>query len=181
MKTKKKLLINYLFSIGFIFLIVIFLSSIVFISRTVLSNAQEPISDHVKNTQNILEDILEVESITKSSAQNSSNYINNNNKFLNSNSTSLKIFDEAYINVDENKSIFTFFIDGEIVKLNNSYYKKLKNFSKLLTKDTIAYNSNEIGNILEIKNEKLKVLNSNTHKIDSINSNDILGIVFLEK
>ena len=56
---KNKDIINYFLTLGFIVLIIIFLSSIIIISRFVLSE-DNSIGKYVINTQNLLEDIEEV-------------------------------------------------------------------------------------------------------------------------
>jgi len=175
-KTKENFL-NYILSMGFIILIIIFLSSIVFISRYVLSNSDNVIENHVKITQIFLDDIKEVESITKS-----------DNLSLNSNIENIDFFKVNYndfivskphiINLKDNTSIFTFYINGEIGNVDNTYYKKIKNLSVIDKKDIILYEESRVGIVLEVKHEEVKVLNEKNNIVEVTSFDKILGKVF---
>jgi len=118
---KKEQFVNYLLSIGFIFLVVLFLSSMIFISRFVLSTAEAPINQHIQITKNILDDIKEV----KPSKNESYGGHLSKESYLRVNYKNFNLEKPYFININKNKSIFTFRINGEIKNDNNIYYKKV--------------------------------------------------------
>jgi len=183
MKKKNQQFVNYLLTIGFIFLVVLFLTSIVFISRGVLSNPQF-INSSVKDLKpNILENINEVETLTKITKNNTLNLPLNKVDFdffkIQSNDFSLN--DSFFLNINKNKSIISFRINGEIGSIGNRiFYKKIKNSSNILKKDIVVYSKSRIGQVLSVnKDLEIKVLNLDTNKIEITNSSLIEGRVFL--
>lgn len=139
---------NYLLTLGFILSIVIFIVLIISISRLVL-NDKSSIAEHVKNTQNLLDDINSVENnnqtIEKCNLKNEFNLNQKNNINLNINQNNL-VYDFSYYNINKNKSIISFKTKSNINKINNYYYLTIKNISNLNKRSQILYynDNNEI-------------------------------------
>jgi hypothetical protein len=172
-------LFNYTLSIGFILLVMIFLISLVGISRSVLSDS-ETIRDHVQTTQDLLEDITEVE-LTVEENEKINGFNLGKNNIIN---YKQNILDISYININENKSIITLILDSELKEYNNVYYLKYKNLYEINKTDQIIYSlDNQIffGKVLEIELNILKVLNFETKEIDKITFDKVLGKIIVKK
>lgn len=181
MKNDRKIF-NYILSIGFILLIVLFLISLIGISRSVLSGSLI-VKEHVHNTQNLLQDISEVEKSveentkTEDTAQITSENIKTSN-FKNN------ILDASYTNINENKSVITFILNSEISQENNTYYLKYKNQTEIEKNDIILYYDKDefkTGKITTIAEQSLKVININTMHMEEITTTNILGKIITEK
>jgi len=129
--------LNYLFTLGFILAIVLFIVVLVLISRFVLSD-ESSISEHVKLTKDLIEDVNKVnlELNNKSTLEENSVGINFRSVFK---VDSSEISDFSYYNLNENKSIFTIFIDREVFLFENKYYIKYKNSNEILKNDLVLY------------------------------------------
>lgn len=170
--------LNYLFTLGFILLIVIFIVSIVLISRVVLSD-QSSISEHVKSTQSLLDNINDVESLKNHTDESSSAVT-----FLRLNLAGLNVTDISYYNVNENKSILTMFLTSQIENVGDVYYMKIKNFSTIQKNEVLVYNFNDeirYGKFLDI-DENLYIFNEiNNDKVEKTDKSQILGRLIYDK
>lgn len=177
MKKKDKLL-NYTLSVGFILLIVIFLTSIISISRYVLSDGNA-IQEHVVTTKNLLEDIERVEKSVETQENTEIQTIttSKNKKIANYEKNIKQI---SYLNINENKSILTFTLNKEIKELNNINYIEYENQSFIEKNDVILYNVKEKGVILTNNQEELKVFNFESSETEEIEFGNILGKIIYE-
>lgn len=171
MKTQN--LINYFFSVGFILLIIFFLTSMIAISRIVLTQNNSSISKHIIETNELISNATKIEQkVIKS--QTLIFKSTNPNK----NSINIKDFNISqinYININSNKTIITFFLKGPINKTNRIYFKPQKNVKK---GDYILYNKNKTGIVYSISKNTTTILNKN-QKIIKIENSKILGLIFL--
>lgn len=199
-KKNKDIYVNYLLTLGFILLIVTFLVTIISISRFVLSDSNS-FTKHLKDTQNLLKDIDEVnkdKNLSKNINQFDSNININNLYKLKVNND--RIIDYSDYNINQNKSIISFRINSDIKTYKNIYYIQIENKSKLKKRQIITYTIDDssnirIGEFLEYKNQinnnnkksdyinkTFVILDINTKKIINIqNQNQIKGILFYLK
>lgn len=169
--------LNYLFTLGFILLIVIFIVSIVLISRVVLSE-KTTIGEHVKNTQLLLEDISQVE-------KNYNNtFTQSPNRFLKLELSDLNVTDISYYTINENKSILTLILDSPIDKINNIYFIKIKDFNKVKNNEILVYNFNEnikFARFIGLENNLYIFSDLNNEKIEKVDKSQILGRLIYSK
>ena len=179
MKVKERLL-NYAFSLGFVVIILLFLISIVLISRFVLEDAS-PIGEHVNTTRTLLDDIEEVERSVEISKELRS-YDNFNIEQLKCNHYEQEVSDISYLNIHDNKSIISLVFDSPINVINNSYYIKVNDANRLDVGDNIIIQKNGniyYGQIFNINDEGFKVINfENKGKMD-IQFENILGKIIV--
>lgn len=168
--------LNYLFTLGFILLIVIFIVSIILISRVVLSEDTQ-LGEHVKSTKTLLEDIIQVDDIKNQT------YLEKSDIFK-LDFSELNVTDIAFRNVNENKSILTVFLTSEIVKENEIYYIKIKDINSLQNNNLIAYKSDGniyIGKFRGIEDEEHVFIESELNLAGKIENSQILGLVIYKK
>ena len=170
---KKDRYINYILTLAFIFLIVLFLVSIVLISRVVFSD-DTSIGAHLQETQDLIKDANEV----KNSNQTFENHIDSiiysdyiNNSLIN---------ETAIFDLNNNRSILTYVFDSKINKENGYIYLDIKNLSNINNKEIILFkyeNKYELGLILEYdpKTQIANMKDLKKHQILDISKENILG------
>lgn len=168
-------IINYLLSIGLILLVMVFIISLMTISRFVLSDVT-PVGIHVLNTKNLLQDINDVEKAASISSNLTSKLKGDSFNFIGFNVT-----DIAYVNVNKNKSIVTMFFDREIGNIGNVYYVKIKN-PDIIQKGEILIYENEgiqIGEFVAITDGKELIVNNlEDDRVEQILGINLIGSVF---
>ncbi len=133
--------LNYFLSVVFILFLVMVLVLMSLISRIVLSDIN-PIGEHVKQTKDLLKDIDEVQKVAeKQIIDNQNETIIGSDKIsvLNLNNIGAKVTDLNHRNINENKSIITFFFDKQIFVFDNSYYFEIESADKLNKYDEIIF------------------------------------------
>lgn len=169
--------LNYLFTLGFILLIVIFIVSIVLISRVVLSE-ETTIGEHVKSTQLLLEDINQVEKSHNDTLAQSAN------NFLRLDLSDLNVTGISHYTINENKSILTLMLDSPIDKIDNTYFVKIKDFSKIKNNEVLVYNFNEeikFGRFIGLEDNLYIFSDLNNEKIEKVDKPQILGRLIYSK
>lgn len=192
-KEKYSQLVNYLFSLGFILLLIIIFLFMSYISKFVFSD-NEAIKEHVISTREIFEEIGEVKRTTEILQE--SNNVSKKNEYdtyeipeISPNKLNYKIIDIAHVNINDSKSFMTIQLDRKIYTFENMYYIQIKNSTELSKADPIIYLSNSdiyegtiITSTKDITNEKtIHIINSKTKTIDEIEYKDILGKIIAEK
>lgn len=180
MAKKSQKYLSYLLSIGFTMLIFLFLVVLVLISRVVLSDVS-PVSEHVINTKNLLENIEEVEKVAHINSSASMEDFNQEdierlykkNSYINE-----YVLDANHKNLKD-KSIFTVFFKEQIEKVNNAYYFKLENASTLNKDDLIIYDNDKIGRVIGVGDKITSVIDVENKRIIEINNLLINGRVFM--
>lgn len=176
-KKKDEGYLNYLLTLGFILLIVIFIVSIVLISRIVFTDSTS-IGEHVINTKDLLEDISDV----KQPSNNTLNIEDLNIVKYND----LEISDISFHNINENKSVLTVFLNNEIETNEGYYYMKIKNIENLKKgANLVYYNTNgdfiDCAFFVDFNKENL-ILTKDDEKIIDIEKDKILGkFIYVEE
>lgn len=176
---KNMKLINYFLSIGLTLLVVIFLISIITISRFVFSDVT-PIGEHVINTKILLDDVNEVQK----SKEEGVNVSLTADDFLRVSHLSLNITDFAYINVNEDKSIVTMFIDSEIGNIENTtYYVKIKDYGTLQRGEPVVYVGDwyRTAEFLSIRGTNAIVIDYEDDALVEIKVDDLVGRVLYQR
>lgn len=172
---KSQRYLNYALSIGFTMLVFLFLVLLVLISRVVLSDFS-PISEHVMNTKNLLENIEEVEKVTQNNYSLESyelERLNKENSYFN-----VKVLDIHHRNLND-KSVLTVFFKYPIYNFNNRYYFQIENISEMKIDDLVIYENNKTGRVINIYENKIIIIDIDEKKIKEIDKNTILGKVFM--
>jgi len=168
--------LNYLLNVFFVLLIVVFIALIVLISRVVFSGSGV-LSEHVKSTQDLFENVDNFQNLTLTSNKCLSS-ISVQDFDLNFNSE-FKILDSSYRNFNENKSVLTVFINSKIGFNNELYYVEIKNFSNIHKFERLVYlnEGSELANSgLYIGYENSKImLESLDNELIKLDTNQILG------
>lgn len=185
LKIDQEKVIRYLLTIGFTLFIFIILFLFLIVSRLVLSDTTL-FGEHVKTTQNLLENIEKVEKAATQDPNLNENYTyKQNNAFMKFNYIYVNITDISYKNFNENRSVITLILDKEIRSIDNQiYYFKIENVSSLEKGEIVVYNLAEprVGEFLEFdENNNAVIANSDTKTIEKISSNDILGRIFINQ
>lgn len=184
LKIDQEKIIRYLLTIGFTLFIFIILFLFLVVSRLVLSDTTL-FGEHVKTTQNLLQNIDKVEKAASQDPNIVQNYTyKQNNAFMKFNYVYVNITDVSYRNFNENRSVITLILDKEIRSTNTGiYYFKIENLSSLEKGEIVVYNLVEpkIGEFLEFEENTLVIANSDAKTIDKINSDEILGRVFINQ
>lgn len=144
MKTRtQKNITNYFLTICFILLIVVFVISLIAMSKLVLTGI-DPIQRHVADTQTLLDDIQEVEKVTtdKLNTTFDASFLDES-EYFEFNYKGFGVTDISYRNVNQNKSIVTFFFDKSIGEIEGYYYVIVQNLSSLAQGDQLIYLSPE--------------------------------------
>ena len=149
------------------------------ISRFVLSDVT-PLGKHVQNTKNLLQDINEVEASTlqnENSTEDSQNY---DEIFRRENKKIADITDIAYVNVNENKSIVTMFIKGEVQNIGNIYFEIIRYPETLNKGDMLIYGiDKKEGRFIAIEKDLLIIYDFDNKKIEKISRDDFIGKIIL--
>lgn len=170
---------NYFLNIGFVLLLVIFLVSLIGISRVVLSDNSN-FQQHVISTSSLLQDIEEVEKNTKLLENQTQKLINRNLITYKLESNSFDITDFSFKKINENKSLLVIHTKEEIFQIDNFIGIKPNNLSNLQVNDVVIYFENQIGAIIEFKEEKVEIFNFEKEIIESIQKEEILGLILFE-
>ena len=171
---------NYFLTICFILLIIVFIISLIAMSKLVLTQI-EPIQKHVADTRNLLEDIHEVEKATtnKTNLEDISKFGKKN--YFEFNYKGFNVTSLSFNNVNKNKSIVTFFINKPIGESEGIYYIAIDNLDELANGDTIVYLSDlgtQTGRFISFQEGKLLVEESENTQITQIPKEWFLGKVF---
>jgi hypothetical protein len=169
-------------SIAFIVFIVFILGSLIFVSRYVLSE-ENSLGGYVTSTQDLLDDVNEVEvpidevdTLTSLEQRNIDRF-----KF---NSFEDSITDFSILNVDEDKGIISFVFDSKIEQFENIYYIVLKDEIRLEEGFDIIYitetSSVSYGRVFSIEDGKYKVFNSDSKEVTYVVRSDILGKILFK-
>ncbi len=176
-------IVNYMFSLGFIFLLVIMIFSFSAISKFVFQE-NTAIQEHVKNTQTLLDNIDEVK---RSTSENKSIEETNNNiysdTFIDLDLQGYQLNDISYLNIENNKAIMTFIINSKISDYNNTYYLEIKDSSKLKPGYYVLFtNEGNInkGKIITIIDNELTIFDEKNKQLSKAYYNDILGRIIME-
>lgn len=176
---KKESILNYFLILGFILVLVIFLSSIVLISRFVLSDVT-PLGKHVQNTKDLLQDINEVEASTQQNENSSDITLNYDEIFIRKNHKIAEITNIARVNVNENKTIITMFIKAEVQNIDNIYFEIVKDPSSLTKGDMLIYGiDKKEGSFVSIEDDLLIIYDFKNKRIEKISRDDFIGKIIL--
>ena len=191
MVKNKEDLFNYVLTIAFVLLILIFLVFIVQISRYVFSDVGQ-IKDHVVLTHDLLEDIgdVEVAVLSKDSNLDLANDLDNVNNNINLSLINFVSFQKdltgaAYINMNENKAVLSLVFSSEVSQIDGIYYLKIKNLSSIDKGDKILYKINElksvfgVARVFVVHDNSLEVFDIQTKELISIDADKLLGKVIL--
>ena len=183
-KINQDTFIRYLLTIGFTLLIFIILFLFLIVSRVVLSDVT-PFGEHVKSTQNLLEDIDKVEkAVIFDSTKTINNTYSEKNSFLKFNYVYVNIIDSSYTNINENKSIITLILDKEIYKTqNNIYYFKIDNLTTLRKGEILVYDKTEpkLAEFIEFESELVIIAEKDLKTIHKVNKDEIIGRILLNE
>jgi predicted PurR-regulated permease PerM len=176
-------LINYTLTIGFIFLIVFFISSIILISRFVFVGTS--IGEHVQITKELIGNINKIEKETNNS-ENLLQELNNNN-FFNLNPSNSNIISYSYLNTNNNQSFITIKFNSSIKKIDKYLYIPIINISYLEKNTIIIYfnsidEKHEIGKFISYENNEIYIFDIENNDFLKIDPESIKGeIIFIEK
>jgi hypothetical protein len=178
---KKEKMLNYFLSIGFILFLTIFLSLLVIMSRFVLSDVT-PIGAHVQSTQNLLDDIEQVQKAANLNIADSLNStisrIAVHDSYSSFNELGVDISQVSYFNSEEDNSVISITFEGKVGLSDGVYY--LEKFVYELKKgDFVAFKVNGIlktGKFLILNNDLVHILSDD--EILKINTNQLLGKIF---
>jgi len=176
MKNKDKLL-NYTLSVGFILIIVLFLTSIILISRYVLAD-ENAFQQHVVTTKNLLDDIEKVEKSVENAEEVEFSQVSSIDKKKTHNYEN-NIVEHSYLNIKNDTSIISFKLNKNIKEVNNVLYLEYKNSSEIEANEIILYNLNQKGIVLS-KNESVTIFNIQKQDTEKIKFENILGKIVLD-
>ena len=167
-------------SMGFIFIIILFLTSIIIISRYVLSD-ENALQKHVVTTRNLLDDIEKVEK--QVNIQEDIN-IQENIDYLNDYETinfKNKVSEYSYLNIGGNNSIISFKLNKKIYKIDNVLYIKYINPQEIEEGDIIAFNLEDKGIIIDSSDDMISVFNIKTQDVQTVSYGNILGKIIYDE
>ncbi len=184
MVKEKDNFLNYALSIGFVLLIIFFISSLAFISRVVLSN-DTPIGVHVSSTKDLLDDISEVEKSTHESVNETISQDSDitEGSFFEIDYKGFNIEDLSYLNLKEDKSFLTIEFDSQINSIGGVYYVDLNNISGLRKGNMLVYERDgiiKLGKFVSFDEESLVLIDEDNKKnVVIVAPQEIVGRVFL--
>jgi hypothetical protein len=161
--------------------VVLFLLAFTLVSRLTLSD-YNPIGEHVATTQGLLNDIGDVE---KAANPRNGSIVSSDQDLLKINYNELKITDISVVGVNENKSIVSFFVEGEVSSEGDEfYYVKIKDFSSLEKGDLLFMSDSgneKLADFISWEEEEgiVNVRTREENKFTPLLERDILGLIFL--
>lgn len=176
-------LFSYLLFIGFILFVVVFLFLVLLISRFTLSD----VDFRVKGAEDIEEAMMVVEDI--SFVEDAVRIVEGveggvNESFFLGGLRFLNVTDVSFLNVGENRGVFTVFFDRRIGKSDGFYYVVLEDISEVGVGDKIVYaeaGESFVGGIVSFEEDGLKVLDLVNREVVSVDERSVLGVVFFEE
>lgn len=172
---KKEQYFNYLGSLVFVSLILLFLFSLVFISRFALDDTGV-LQDYVQSTKTLLDDIDEVQKEVESFNSNISRVDLKNIEIFDS---SYGVIDSSYLNIKNTGAFFTLKFDHPIIEFNNYYLLDVDDNFTYFKGQRIIYGGNE-GIIVEINDNTLEIYDLDTARINPVTKEGVLGVVIYE-
>ena len=180
---QKKRLLNYFLSMAVILLVVVFLLSLVSISRYVMDDSAL-LSSHVNDTKNLLENVDEVSKAAERQERDNRTLITKEGAFLRLQYKGFNVTDVAYKNVHENKSIFTVIMDESIEERDGIYYVGISNYSRMAKGDVVAYEEDGevvIGEYVDIEEGRFIFREVGTTNLVEIQRSRLLGYVIFQE
>ncbi len=189
MKKTNENIFNYTLSIGFVFLIVVFLISLIGITKYSLSN-ENPVKEHVTSTKSLIDDINEVEkSVVKKEDESKTEEVKTEPGDFFITNFDDEIADLSYLNmIKQQKGLVTFVFNSSIGVYENIYYVSLSDKYSIDKKDIIIYHVDDlvkVGKVFDvqfIEDEgfyKYKVIDEVNH-VDEIRKSNIFGLVLFK-
>lgn len=150
----RKNMMNYILSIGFIFITVLFLTALFGITRFVLADA-DSVQSHVISTRDLLEDIERVEQaaqkVNETPVLIPRTFIDLNSSYASLNSSSLR-------NVANSKGVAAFKFNQPLLQEGDLYYFAVSDIDKLSKGQLVLYsNSLEEGLFVSFEEDDLEV------------------------
>lgn len=170
---------NYMLTIGFVLLLVIFMVSLIGISRFVLADTSN-FRQHVIDTSNLLQDIDEVERNTRLLENESQNLIDENLISFKLSQKSYNIVDYSFAELNENKSVLVLHIDSEIFENNNHIGIIPNSLENLSVHDVIMYNGSKVGSIVKINENTFEIFDFDGENIVSIFKEEVEGLILFK-
>lgn len=168
--------VNYLLTISLVLLVIIFVVTLMSISRFVLSDFN-PIGEHVMQTQNLLNEVGDVQE-----AVNSSKIVLNNDAYLSLSYKGFQATEIAYINVNSTRSIVTMFFNTEVGSINEEiYYFRINDSSNLNTGEILVFENDgvRLGEFVSLNDEgEVLIIDSYDQKVLEVPINSVFGRVF---
>jgi hypothetical protein len=183
-KSLNDILLNYTLTVGFIFIIVIFISLLILISRYVLIDTS--VQNHVELTKNILDNINEVEKNLNQTNNTQTINLEDFNPDYKVINLSQKFIDGwSYFNSKENSSYFTFKFNKPIYNISDYFYILDFNFSSYKKGDPILFMYSQrptFGYFISFENNmKIYVYNPKIKSVIVINNRRFIGrVIFLK-
>jgi hypothetical protein len=172
---KKEQLFNYLGSLVFVSLILLFLFSLVFISRIALDDSSG-LQSYVESTKTLLDDIdkvqKEVESINSTSTRID---LKNIEVFDNT----YGVTDSSYLNIADTGAFFTLKFGYPIIEYAQYYVLDVDSAFNYSKGQRVVYLMSE-GIVVENNIDSLEIYNLNTARITTIQKSDVMGVVIYE-
>lgn len=173
---KKEQVFNYIGSLVFVSIILLFLFSLVFISRFALDDTSG-LQEYVESTKILLEEIDEVQ---QQVSNTSSNPTRIDLKNLNVFDSSYDIIDGSYKNIRDEGAFFTIKFNSTITENEKYFILEVDKEFDYVKGQRIIYLNNE-GIVLENEENSLEVYDLETARIGTINKQDIEGVIIYEK
>ena len=174
---KKKFLVNYLGSISFVLIILLFLVSIVLISRFALSEGGS-FGDYVASTKDLLENIDEVEKEVVNIEKNVTRVpLSNINVF---NGANYGVNGTSFLNLENGNSFFTLKFDYQIIDTQKYYLLNTTNGFQFKKGQKIIFENGE-GIFLNDYGNAVEIYDLENSKITNIDRKKVLGVVIYEK
>lgn len=171
---KKEYFVNYILTICFILLVVLFLISMIGISRVTLNESPQ-VRDHVGNAKELLDQIEnnhnEIDSLSQTGIGSFGNGIY---------SPSFSIEDVSHLNIREDRAFITFRIDSQIKQEKNIYYVEIKDFKELSQGDLILLSDQETfekAEFLSLEEDHILAYDKQNNKIEQIDFENIKGVI----
>lgn len=176
-------MINYMFTIGFILLLVILIVSMVTISRIVLSDVT-PIGAHVKETKSLLDNISEVSKTAQNNVENKTivDKIHMFEGFKYNNN----ITDISTLSSRNNVSFITIKLDRRVSRMENMYYVDIVSKDDLNKEDMVLYIDEEgithVGQFVTFEDERVVLIDIDLEEIIKVDFDSIVGeIIYINK
>ena len=172
---KKEQVFNYIGSLVFISVILLFLFSLVFISRFAL-NDTGGLQEYVVSTKTLLEDIDEVQKEVRNETSPTRIDLKNFHVF----DESYGVEDISYLNNKDKESFFTLRFNSTIKETEKYYILEIDEDYEFIKGQRILFLENE-GIVLENEENTIEVYNIETTRITTIKKEEIGGVIIYEK
>lgn len=169
---------NYLLTIGFILILVIFSVSLIGISRMVLSD-ESNFQQHVITTTTLLQDIEEVEKTTRNQENQTQVLIEEELIKEKLEQNSFNITDYSFTNL-EDKTVLVLYLDSKIFQIDKYIIVEITSVDNLSVNDKIIYFSDEVGSVVDIEKDYIRIYSFERKIIEEVPKNEIRGLILFE-